>query len=123
MAHPMPEEAGEATTRSMIRLFIPHDLTAGAEMALDSGESRFLAAVMRQAVGDEVLLFNGRDGEWRARITVVGKRAVGVRAEAQARPQAVGPDLDLLIALVKRTRLETIVEKAAELGARRVRPV
>ncbi len=78
---------------------------------------------MRQVVGDEVLLFNGRDGEWRAAITVVGKRAVGVKAVALERPQATGPDLDLIIALVKRGRLETIVEKAAELGARRVRPV
>jgi 16S rRNA (uracil1498-N3)-methyltransferase len=53
----------------------------------------------------------------------VTKRAVAVKAHALERPQAMGPDLDLLIALVKRGRLETIVEKAAELGARRVRPV
>lgn len=107
----------------MIRLFIPHDLTAGAELALDPGQSRYLAAVMRQAAGDELLLFNGRDGEWRSAITAVTKRAVAVRAGALARPQAAGPDLDLIIALVKRGRLETIVEKAAELGVRRVRPV
>jgi len=107
----------------MIRLFIPHDLAAGAELALDDGQSHYLASVMRQGVGDEVALFNGRDGEWRAKITVVTRRAVGLRAEAQARPQGSGPDLDLLIALVKRSRLEAIVEKAAELGARRVRPV
>jgi 16S rRNA (uracil1498-N3)-methyltransferase len=107
----------------MIRLFIPHDLSAGAELALDPGQSRYLAAVMRQAVGDEMLLFNGRDGEWRAAVTVVGKRAVGVKAARLERPQAMGQDLDLIIALVKRGRLETIVEKAAELGARRVRPV
>jgi 16S rRNA (uracil1498-N3)-methyltransferase len=107
----------------MIRLFISHDLGPGAELALDHGQSHYLASVMRQGVGDEVALFNGRDGEWRAAITVVTKRAVGLRAEALTRPQAVGPDLDLIIALVKRSRLETIVEKAAELGARRVRPV
>ncbi|MBW8814816.1 MAG: 16S rRNA (uracil(1498)-N(3))-methyltransferase [Caulobacterales bacterium] len=107
----------------MIRLFIPQDLSAGAELDLDEGQSRYLAAVMRQAVGDEVLAFNGRDGEWRARIAAVGKRAVRLQALAQTRPQQVGPDLDLVIALVKRARLETIVEKAAELGARRVRPV
>jgi 16S rRNA (uracil1498-N3)-methyltransferase len=107
----------------MIRLFIPHDLAAGAELALDPGQSRYLAAVMRQIVGDEVLLFNGRDGEWRASITVVGKRAVGVKAQRRERPQAMGPDLDLIVALVKRGRLETIIEKAAELGARRVRLV
>jgi 16S rRNA (uracil1498-N3)-methyltransferase len=107
----------------MIRLFIPHDLNAGAELALDHGQSHYLASVMRQGVGDEVALFNGRDGEWRAQITVVTKRAVGLRAHALLRPQTIGPDIDLIIALVKRSRLETIVEKAAELGARRVRPV
>lgn len=105
----------------MIRLFIPHDLAAGAELALDQGQSHYLASVMRQGVGDEVALFNGRDGEWRAQITVVTRRAVGLKAQALARPQTQGPDLDLVIALVKRGRLETIVEKAAELGARRVR--
>jgi len=105
----------------MIRLFIPSDLAAGGELALGHGQSHYLTSVMRQGLGDELLLFNGRDGEWRARITAVTKRAVGVRAETLERPQAVGPDLDLVIALVKRGRLETIVEKAAELGARRVR--
>jgi len=107
----------------MIRLFIPHDLAAGAELALDHGQSHYLASVMRQGVGDQVALFNGRDGEWRSAITAVTKRAVGLRAEARIRPQQAGPDLDLVVALVKRGRLETIVEKAAELGARRVRPV
>lgn len=107
----------------MIRLHIAADLVPAAELVLDEGQSRYLAAVMRQAVGDEVLLFNGRHGEWRARITAVGKRAVSLALLAQARPQAVGPDLDLVVALVKRARLETIVEKAAELGARRIRPI
>jgi 16S rRNA (uracil1498-N3)-methyltransferase len=107
----------------MIRLHVPHDLAAGAELALDHGQSHYLASVMRQGVGDEVALFNGRDGEWRSAITVVTKRAVGLKAETQVRPQQAAPDLDLVIALVKRGRLETIVEKAAELGARRVRLV
>ena len=107
----------------MIRLYVPSDLSAGAELALDHAQSHYLASVMRQGVGDEVALFNGRDGEWRAAITVVTKRAVGLKAQAQLRPQQSGPDLDLIVALVKRGRLETIVEKAAELGARRVRLV
>ncbi|MET0272564.1 MAG: 16S rRNA (uracil(1498)-N(3))-methyltransferase [Phenylobacterium sp.] len=107
----------------MIRLFVPHDLAPGAELTLDEGQSRYLGAVMRQVVGAELLAFNGRDGEWRATVAAIGKRAVTLRAQAQARPQATGPDLELIIALVKRARLETIVEKAAELGARRVRPV
>ncbi len=107
----------------MIRLFVTHDLAAGAELALDEGQSRYLGAVMRLSVGDELLAFNGRDGEWRAAVAAVGKRSVTLAVRALERPQAAGPDLDLVIALVKRARLETIVEKAAELGARRVRLV
>ena len=107
----------------MIRLFVDPDLSAGAALTLDEAQSRYLAAVMRLAVGDALLVFNGRDGEWRALVATVGKRAVTLAVEAQTRPQASGPDLDLLIALVKRARLETIVEKAAELGVRRIRPV
>ncbi len=107
----------------MIRLYVPHDLAAGAQLALDEGQSRYLSAVMRQAVGDVVAVFNGRDGEWRTTIATVGKRVVTLTALACTRPQHLGPDLDLIIALVKRGRLETIIEKAAELGARRVQLV
>lgn len=105
----------------MIRLYVPHDLAAGATLGLDEGQSRYLAAVMRQAVGDAVAVFNGRDGEWWATIASVGKKAVTLTVLSQTRPQHTGPDLDLIVALVKRGRLETIAEKAAELGARRVR--
>ena len=107
----------------MIRLFTPQDLGAGAGLALDEGQSRYLAAVMRLSVGDELLVFNGRDGEWLAKVATLGKRVVTLAVQRQARGQACGPDLDLVVALVKRARLETIVEKAAELGARRVRLV
>lgn len=119
----MRGSAGEARTRGMIRLFVTHDLSAGAELALDEGQSRYLAAVMRAKAGDELRVFNGRDGEWRALVAAVGKRAVTLQVIDPARPQAPGPDLDLVVALVKRAPLETIVEKAAELGARRIRPV
>jgi 16S rRNA (uracil1498-N3)-methyltransferase len=107
----------------MIRLFIADDLAAGAQIELGAGQSHYLAAVMRLAVGDALALFNGRDGEWRASVATVGKRAVRLAVEARLRPQAAGPDLELAVALVKRARLETIVEKAAELGAARLRLV
>jgi 16S rRNA (uracil1498-N3)-methyltransferase len=105
----------------MIRLFVPNDLSAGAGVVPAVDQSRYLTSVMRQAVGDEVLLFNGRDGEWRATIVESTKRGCLLKAEEQTRPMALGPDLDLIVAMVKRGRVETIVEKAAELGARRVR--
>lgn len=107
----------------MIRLFVTDALSLGAQVAPSADQARYLTQVMRLSVGDEVALFNGRDGEWRARVAEVAKRGCLLACVEQTRAQAVGPDLDLVVALVKRNRLETIVEKAAELGARRVRLV
>jgi len=105
----------------MIRLFVPQDLAPGYGVVLTLDQSRYLTSVMRQAIGAQVLLFNGRDGEWTATLTETGKRGSLLKVDALARPMSLGPDLDLVIALVKRGRVETIVEKAAELGVRRVR--
>ena len=105
----------------MIRLFVPDALVAGAPVIPTPDQARYLTGVMRLQTGAALLLFNGRDGEWRATVAEVGKRGCALRVEDQVRPQTTGPDLDLVVALVKRARLETIIEKAAELGARRVR--
>jgi 16S rRNA (uracil1498-N3)-methyltransferase len=105
----------------MIRLFVDDALGLGASVVPRQDQARYLTAVMRQGLGDSVLLFNGRDGEWRATISDIGKRGGCVlTVTAQNRPQATPPDLDIIVALIKRHRLETVVEKAAELGARRV---
>lgn len=105
----------------MIRLFVPEPLAPGGFIAAKPEAAHYLTRVMRLTEGEEILLFNGADGEWRARLAAVGKRGVQLEVLASTRPQSVGPDLDLVVALVKRARLEVIVEKAAELGVRRVR--
>ena len=105
----------------MIRLHVQSALSAGGAVEITLDQSHYLTTVMRLGAGDALLVFNGRDGEWRARIAQVSKRGCTIEAEEKTRDQASPPDLDLIVALVKRARLETIVEKAAELGARRVR--
>jgi 16S rRNA (uracil1498-N3)-methyltransferase len=105
----------------MIRLHVPDDLGAGRAIAPSPDQARYLLSVMRLAVGDALMLFNGRDGEWRAAVEAVAKRGCVLRVETRTRPQSFAPDLDLVVALVKRGRLETIVEKATELGVRRIR--
>src|SRR3989338_4281659 len=99
----------------MIRLFVPDDLAAGADVIPAPDQGRYLVTVMRLAIGAEVLLFNGRGGEGRATLVEAGKRVCRLAVGARTRPQETGPDLDLVIALVKRGRLESIHEKAAEL--------
>lgn len=104
----------------MIRLHVTADLRAGARIIPAPDQAHYLTRVMRLGADDEILLFNGRDGEWRATVSDVGKRGCALSVTTITRAQIMGPDLDLIIALVKRPRLETIIEKAAELGARRI---
>ncbi len=107
----------------MIRLFVSGVLAHGATIETTAEHSHFLANVMRLKSGDRLAVFNGRDGEWEASVEAMGKRAMRMTAGARLRAQTMGPDLDLIVALVKRSRLEAIVEKATELGVRRLRPV
>jgi 16S rRNA (uracil1498-N3)-methyltransferase len=105
----------------MIRLHVTDDLSADAAVAPTPDQSRYLTGVMRLKQGEDLLLFNGRDGEWRASIAEYLKRGVVLKCHEQVRPQTTGPGLELIIAVIKKARVETIVEKAAELGAARVR--
>jgi 16S rRNA (uracil1498-N3)-methyltransferase len=107
----------------MIRLFTAGDLAPGASVEPGPEQAHYLTKVMRLGPGAELLLFNGRDGEWRATVTQAAKRGCTLTIGGRTRAQAATPDLELVVALVKRSRLETVVEKAAELGCRRVRLV
>lgn len=104
----------------MIRLHVPTPLSADAAVLPTLDQSRYLTQVMRLKIGDSLLVFNGVDGEWRCVIAEILKKGVVLRAEAQARAQAMGPDVQLLISVVKKSALEFAVEKATELGARRI---
>lgn len=106
-----------------IRLFIDHPLAKGQAVALNPDQAHYLASVMRQTPGDEVLLFNGRDGEWLARIERLAKRNGELSPQSQTAPQLDPPDLWLLFAPIKKARTDFIVEKAAEMGAARILPI
>ncbi|MCD1626220.1 MAG: 16S rRNA (uracil(1498)-N(3))-methyltransferase [Paracoccaceae bacterium] len=106
-----------------IRLYVDHPLGAEQTVPLDRDQAHYLFGVMRQAVGAGILLFNGRDGEWHARVTDAGKRGGALVCEAQTKPLAMPPDLWLVFAPIKKARTDFIVEKAAEMGAARILPV
>jgi 16S rRNA (uracil1498-N3)-methyltransferase len=78
---------------------------------------------MRRGRGDAVLVFNGRDGEWRAVIAEAKKRACALRAESRLRDQTALADLWLLFAPIKRQRIDLLAEKAVELGVAALQPV
>ena len=107
----------------MQRLFVPHELSAKAAVEASPEQSHYLANVLRMAEGAEVLLFNGRDGEWLARIAGKTKRSVRLDVIEETRPQPAAPDLVYCFAPLKRGRLDYLVQKAVEMGAGVLQPV
>jgi 16S rRNA (uracil1498-N3)-methyltransferase len=105
------------------RLLIDQDLRPGAAIALDEAQARHVGIVLRLDEGDTLRVFNARDGEWSAKVASKTKRGMSVVVEALLRAAREAPDLDLLFAPVKRHATDLIVEKATELGVRRIRPV
>jgi 16S rRNA (uracil1498-N3)-methyltransferase len=107
----------------LTRVFVEDALGAGMLIDLDEAPSHHIAVVLRADEGDALHLFNGFDGEWRATITRIAKGAVAVTVERQTAQQRNVPDVHLLVAPVKRTPFDYLVQKATELGVARIRPV
>jgi 16S rRNA (uracil1498-N3)-methyltransferase len=105
------------------RLYVEPPLKAGATLPLDRGQTNYLINVLRRETGDPVLTFNGRDGEWRARLEAVRRKGATLTVVEQTRPQTAPGELDYLFAPLKQARLDYLVQKAVELGVSRLVPV
>jgi 16S rRNA (uracil1498-N3)-methyltransferase len=105
------------------RLCVDAPLAEGARVDLTREQTNYLVNVLRLDEGAGLLVFNGRDGEWRARLAPAGKKAAALLVETLSRAQEPLPDVDYLFAPLKHARLDYMAQKAVEMGARRLRPV
>jgi len=105
------------------RLFLDAALLPDGEVALSRDQTNYLRNVLRLSDGQEILVFNGRDGEWRARLLAKGKRDASLIIENSTRQQTAPSGLVYLFAPLKRARLDYMVQKAVEMGAGRLLPV
>jgi 16S rRNA (uracil1498-N3)-methyltransferase len=105
------------------RLYVDVPLASGENVPLEPDQANYLLNVLRLADGAAILLFNGRDGEWQARVANRTKRTCSLAVETQTRAQETGPDIHYLFAPLKRSRLDYMVQKAVELGVSRLCPV
>ena len=108
---------------SKVRLYVDQPLGKGQTVSLTKEQAHYLFGVMRHTAGAVLSLFNGRDGEWDAEVADAGKKGGSLTCTEQTRPLQMPPDLWLLFAPIKKERTDFIVEKAVELGARRIVPV
>jgi 16S rRNA (uracil1498-N3)-methyltransferase len=109
--------------KSCPRLYVSQPLLPGADVHLSGPQAHYLITVMRLKSGEPVKLFDGVSGEWLALATSLGKRDLILRIEAQLRPLEAVPDLWLLAAPIKKSRIDLVAEKACELGVARYQPV
>lgn len=109
--------------KSLPRLFVKTALGEGARVGLDAGQANYLGNVLRLNEGDAVLVFDGRSGEWLARIAEAGKKRMTLAVDRRTRVAETIPDVWLAFAPVKRAQTDWLVEKATELGVARLIPV
>lgn len=105
------------------RLHVDAVLQTERDIPLAREQAHYLAHVLRLVGGDVVEVFNGRDGAWLAYLADVGKKGASIRCERRVSEAAPPPDIDYLFAPLKHARLDYMVQKATELGVRRLRPV
>jgi len=105
------------------RLFVRAVLAPGARVELDRSQAHYLINVIRLGEDDAILVFNGRDGEFRATLTSVGKRGQALVIGELLRVQPAPGDLRYLFAPLKQARLDYMVGKAVEMGVSRLTPV
>jgi 16S rRNA (uracil1498-N3)-methyltransferase len=109
--------------RSAPRLFVPGPLADRTTLTVGGNQAHYLAKVMRIAEGDAVVLCDDLTGEWAARVVSAGKREVTLEPVELLRKREQVPDFWLCPALLKKDRFDLVLEKATELGVRRIQPL
>lgn len=108
----------------LVRLYIKDKLEKKWQIiCLDEKQSHYLVNVLRLRVGDEFFVFDGSSGEYKAEITDLNKRAVTALLTEKVREMQKSPDIWLLFAPLKKDKTDIVVQKATELGVRKIIPV
>ncbi|WP_342628382.1 16S rRNA (uracil(1498)-N(3))-methyltransferase [Nguyenibacter vanlangensis] len=109
--------------RLFVNVAVTPPMRAALQQDLSPGHAHYLGTVLRMGAGDEVLLFNQRDGEWRAQIVDLRRGRGQVRLLDQMRPAQRSPGLTLLFAPLKRDATDLVVRMGTELGVAHFHPV
>ncbi len=106
----------------MVRIFVDNaPLLQGDELEISSGSFEYLTKVMRKRSADEVIIFNGHQGDWRCRIIAIYKRYLTLKVESKTREQDQASGISLAFSLNKNPEL--IAVKGTEMGVSRFIPV
>lgn len=106
------------------RLYVDAGIIPGGFVPLNDAQTHYLKNVMRCQLGDQVRLFNGRDGEVQATIADLSKNHAGVNVVSMLRPQTPPTRrIHVMFTPLSKDRLDFVIEKSVELGATDLHPI
>jgi 16S rRNA (uracil1498-N3)-methyltransferase len=106
------------------RFYLDQPLASGASFTLPAGPARHAVRALRLAVDDAIILFNGRGGEYAARIARIQKDEVAVSVTGFADVECESP-LRVMLAqgVSSGERMDYTLQKAVELGVAAIQPI
>jgi 16S rRNA (uracil1498-N3)-methyltransferase len=109
---------------SKTRLFSPAPLRPDCRFTLDADQTRYLTRALRLRAGEKLTVFDGSGGEYLAEIVRIGKRGADIQTGALLGASTESPlQIRLLQGLSKGDRMDTVVQKATELGVQQISPL
>ena len=109
---------------ALTRLFVNSDLRVGLTLWLGEEQARYLGKVLRLRRGDDLSVFNGNDGEFTATVDTIGKAEVSVTLTTPVETRVESPlRIHLVQGVSRGERMDFVVQKATELGVKRISPV
>jgi 16S rRNA (uracil1498-N3)-methyltransferase len=106
------------------RLFVSAELINDAELILEGDRARYLGRVLRLRVGDDVTIFNGQGAEWSASISDMTKNTATLLVGESHEVATESPlKIHLVQGISRGERMDFVVQKATELGVKRITPV
>lgn len=109
--------------RDFPRLYINDLLEIGANIQISKEQSHYLANVMRKKLDDKIIVFDGKNGEFIAKICELSKKSIIIEIIEQTRLQTNLPQITLFFAPIKGHRNDNIIEKATEIGVKNIVPI
>ena len=107
---------------SIIRLYHPENILENSTSLLSKEHTHYLVNVMRAKRGANVNFFN-KNGEWLSEIVFLEKDRVEVKFLSKIKENTNTHNIELAICLVKKNAMEIILQKATELGIRKIIPI
>ncbi len=117
-------KAGCQRNMALTRLFINGAISSGAAVHLDDEQTRYLGRVLRLRAGDALTVFNGDDGEFAATLCSIGKHSATVVVDSHIDTATESPlKVHLVQGVSRGERMDYVIQKATELGVKRISPV